>query len=79
MDEQVRCVMEASRYWPLAPELTLYGQRTARGFEEGRGKDVAGAILPRLMEYAVTHFSAEEGALEKNRLPNLQSHKQNTE
>jgi hemerythrin len=41
----------------------------------GRGKDVVGKILQRLIDYTATHFAAEEAAMEKSGFPELRSHK----
>lgn len=41
----------------------------------GHGKDVAGDVLNRLIDYTVIHFKAEEALMEKHNYPGLQSHR----
>jgi len=41
----------------------------------GHGRDVAGDILRRLIDYTVQHFSAEEALLERYRFPGLAAHR----
>lgn len=41
----------------------------------GHGKDVAGEVLNRLMNYTVEHFTAEEIMMEKNGYPQLVAHR----
>jgi len=41
----------------------------------GHGKDVAGDVLHRLIDYTVNHFSAEEKLMEKYNYPGLTSHR----
>lgn len=40
-----------------------------------RGRDVAGAVLCRLIDYTVYHFSAEEKLMEQHRFPELATHR----
>ncbi len=41
----------------------------------GHGKDVAGDVLYRLIDYTVHHFSAEERLMEKHKYPQLPAHR----
>jgi len=41
----------------------------------GKGKDVAGAVLHRLIDYTVYHFSAEEKLMEQHKFPELATHR----
>jgi hemerythrin-like metal-binding protein len=41
----------------------------------GHGKDVAGGILRRLIDYTVQHFSAEEMLMETYKFPGLAAHR----
>ncbi|MGA3092152.1 MAG: bacteriohemerythrin [Terriglobales bacterium] len=41
----------------------------------GHGKDIAGHVLQRLIDYTVQHFAAEEKLMEKNGYPGLAPHK----
>ncbi len=41
---------------------------------KGHGKDVAGDVLKRLIDYTVHHFSAEEKLMEKHQYPGLVAH-----
>jgi len=41
---------------------------------QGHGKDIAGDILKRLIDYTVHHFSAEEKLMETHKFPGLASH-----
>lgn len=41
----------------------------------GRGTDVVGTTLQRLIDYTTAHFAAEETAMEKNGYPGLRLHK----
>ena len=40
---------------------------------DGHGKDMAGEVLNRLIDYTVTHFAAEEKLMEKHNYPALVS------
>ena len=40
----------------------------------GHGKDVAGGVLGRLIEYTVNHFTAEEKLMKENQYPGLAAH-----
>jgi len=40
-----------------------------------RGREVAGDILCRLLEYAAVHFEAEEKLMEEHQYPELDSHR----
>ncbi len=62
LDDQHKKLFE-----PMAELHTAMGQ--------GHGKDVAGDILRRLIEYTVNHFTAEEAMLEKHKYPGLISHR----
>jgi hemerythrin len=42
---------------------------------EGHGKDVAGGILTRLIDYTVQHFTAEEKLMERHKYPTLLAHR----
>lgn len=42
---------------------------------EGHGKDVAGDILTRLIDYTVHHFAAEEKLMERHKYPALVAHR----
>lgn len=42
---------------------------------QGHGKDVAGDVLRRLIEYTVNHFAAEEALMEKHKFPGLIAHR----
>jgi len=42
---------------------------------QGHGKDVAGDVLRRLIDYTVSHFSAEEKLMEKHNFPGLVAHR----
>lgn len=42
---------------------------------QGHGKDVAGDILQRLIDYTVHHFGAEEKLMEKYGYPELAAHR----
>jgi hemerythrin len=41
----------------------------------GRGKDLVGKILQRLIDYTASHFAKEEAVLEKNGYPELATHR----
>jgi len=41
----------------------------------GRGKDVVGKVLQRLIDYTASHFAEEEAALEKSGYPEFAAHK----
>lgn len=41
----------------------------------GHGKDVAGDVLRRLIDYTVDHFSSEERLMEKHHFPGLAAHR----
>jgi hemerythrin len=41
----------------------------------GLGNGVVGDILQRLIEHTVTHFAAEEAAMEKSSFPGLSAHR----
>lgn len=45
---------------------------------QGHGKDVAGDVLRRLIDYTVHHFSAEETLMQKHNFPGLIAHAPNT-
>ncbi|MGO9865642.1 MAG: bacteriohemerythrin [Terriglobales bacterium] len=40
----------------------------------GRGKDVAGGVLRRLIDYTVNHFAAEEKLMKEHGYPSLAAH-----
>jgi hemerythrin-like metal-binding protein len=40
----------------------------------GKGKDVAGNLLRRLVDYTIQHFAAEEKLLEQKKYPGLTAH-----
>ncbi len=40
----------------------------------GHGKDVAGGVLKRLIDYTVDHFAAEEKLMKENGYPGLAAH-----
>lgn len=42
---------------------------------QGHGKDVAGDVLRRLIDYTVHHFSAEEMLMQKHNFPGLIAHR----
>jgi len=42
----------------------------------GHGREVAGDVLQRLVDYTVNHFAAEEKLMEKHGYPYLASHRQ---
>lgn len=42
---------------------------------QGHGKDKAGEVLKRLIDYTVTHFSSEEKLMESHRFPGLVAHR----
>jgi len=42
---------------------------------KGHGKDIAGDVLKRLIEYTVHHFAAEEKLMEKHKFPGLAAHR----
>ena len=42
---------------------------------QGRGKEVAGGVLRRLIDYTVRHFTEEEKLMEKHAYPQLAQHK----
>ncbi len=42
---------------------------------QGHGKDVAGDVLNRLIDYTVNHFTAEEKLMEKHKFPGLILHR----
>ena len=46
-----------------------------RAMRAGRGKEVTGVILHRLIDYTLHHFSAEEKLLEKHNYPGLVAHR----
>lgn len=41
----------------------------------GRGKDIAGDVLRRLIDYTLYHFTAEEKLMEENKYPSLALHR----
>ncbi len=41
----------------------------------GRGKEVAGGVLRRLIDYTVKHFTEEEKLMEKHAYPQLAQHR----
>jgi len=41
----------------------------------GHGKEVAGGVLTRLIDYTVQHFAAEEKLMEANKYPALAEHR----
>jgi hemerythrin-like metal-binding protein len=43
--------------------------------KSGHGKDVAGGVLKRLIDYTVNHFNAEENLMEKHEFPGLAAHR----
>lgn len=43
--------------------------------QSGRGSDVAGDVLQRLIDYTVNHFATEEKLMEKHGYPHLASHR----
>ena len=42
---------------------------------KGKGKDVLGSILDKLIQYTKTHFSTEEGLMEQHGYPGFEEHK----
>ena len=46
-----------------------------RAMGTGHGKDIAGDVLKRLVDYTVNHFSAEEKLMEKHNYPGLTAHR----
>lgn len=43
--------------------------------KSGHGKDVAGELLRRLIDYTVKHFAMEEELMEKHKFPGLAAHR----
>jgi hemerythrin-like metal-binding protein len=43
--------------------------------QDGRGKDVVGAVLDRLVDYTVYHFGAEEHLMDEHHYPGSVRHK----
>ncbi len=43
---------------------------------EGKGRDVLGGILDKLMTYTVQHFAKEEALMEKHGFPDFPAHRQ---
>ena len=44
------------------------------GMTQGKGNDILGPILDKLVEYTTLHFKAEEAALQRHGYPQLQQH-----
>ena len=56
-------------------QLFVIIQELYNAMRSGRGKEVAGSVLHRLIDYTVKHFTEEEKLMEKHAYPRLAQHK----
>lgn len=55
-------------------QLFVIIQELYSAMRSGHGKDVAGGVLKRLIDYTVKHFAEEEKLMEKHAYPQLSQH-----